>query len=230
MGSQVAKALVGAGLAELIVASRTYERAVETAAAFAGTAIAMDRVDEYLARADIVIAASGAPRPIVLLEPVRRALKVRRYHPLFLVDLSVPRNIDPAVGGLEEAYLFNIDDLTRVVEQGQQARAEASAAASQLVEAEADHFFHVLRELEAGPSIGRLTRRVEELRAQELARSHRLVDALDPVQVEQLDAMTRALVRKILDGPIRAIRDAARDGDGDRLRALLDPWEEEDPP
>jgi glutamyl-tRNA reductase len=110
------------------------------------------------------------------------------------------------VAGIEEAYLFNVDDLTAVLDRGREARDEAAP----------------------GPAIGGLTRRVEELRQQELARSRRLVESLAPEQAEQLEAMTRAFAKKVLDGPLRAIREAARDGDAERLEALLAQWRGED--
>src|SRR5690606_21985453 len=97
MGRQVAQALLGAGLEELIVTNRTYERAVELAAEHGGTAVAWDRLEDYLPRADIVLAATGARHPVITASMVRRALRARHYHTLFLVDLSVPRNIEPSV-------------------------------------------------------------------------------------------------------------------------------------
>jgi glutamyl-tRNA reductase len=118
MGTQVAHALKVAGLAELVVANRTFERAVEFATAESATAIPWDRFEEYLSRVDIVIAATGSSKPIVDRAMVATALRRRRWQPLFLVDLSVPRNVDPKVDELDGAYLFNVDDLRQVVDQG----------------------------------------------------------------------------------------------------------------
>jgi glutamyl-tRNA reductase len=227
MGKQVAKALLDHGLAELIVANRTHESAIAVAEEYHGTAITMDRLEDYLGRADIVITAAASQQPILGVDAVKHALKVRRYHPLFLVDLAVPRNVDPAVADIDEAYLFNVDDLTRVLERGQKAREDAAREAVRIVEDEADRFLSSLREIEVGPSLGRIARRVEDLRQLELTRSRKLVEGLDAAQMEQLDALTRALVKKVLDGPLRAVRDAARDGDDERLKALLDQWNAE---
>jgi glutamyl-tRNA reductase len=228
MGQQVATAMVGAGLSELLVASRTFQRAVEVAEEFHGTAIPFERIGQYLAQVDVVITATGAQQPILGPEEVRAAVKARRNRPLFLVDLAVPRNIAPEVEKVDQAYLFNVDDLTGVVERGQRARQEAAAHAEARVAEEAQRFATRLQTLESHAGIGRLTRWAEALRQEELSRSRRLVDGLTDEQREQVDAMTRALVKKLLHGPIRAIRDAAEAGDGERAQGLVAVFEEEE--
>lgn len=229
MGRQVAQALLGAGLEELIVANRTYDRAVELANAHGGTAVTWERVEDYLPRADIVLAATGARLPVLTAAMVKRALRERRYRTLFLVDLSVPRNIDPGVDELEDAYLFNVDDLSRVVETGREARAAAAAAADRLVDEEADKFVASLADLDISLEIGRIARQIEALRQAEVERSRKLVRSLDDSQIEALDAMTRSLVKKVLHGPLNQLRQAARQGDAARVQALLELWDGEDP-
>lgn len=228
MGQQVARAMVGAGLEELIVANRTYERAVECAAEFGGTPIAWDRMTEYLARVDVVITATGATRPIIGPDDVRRAVRARRYRPLFLVDLSVPRNIDAAVADLDEAYLFNVDDLTRVMEQGKQERERAAAEADQLVQDEAVRFMDRLKEVDLGEHISVITRHAEQIRMEELERSARVLEQLDEKQRKAVDAMTRAMVKKLLHSQIGALREAAKQGDANALETLLTPWKGRD--
>jgi glutamyl-tRNA reductase len=228
MGRQVARALLSAGLTELVVVNRTYERAVEVAGEYGGTAIAMERMTDYLPRVDVVICASGAQRPILRVPEIKVAIRARRYRPLFLVDLAVPRNVDPAVGELDEAYLFNVDDLVQVVEQGRREREEASKVALKLVNEEVTRFVSRLAEINVGPRLGQVVRRAEAVRQAELERSHKLVDGLEPAQRKALDAMTRAMMKKVLDEPLRAIRDAARSGDAERLAVLLEQWSIED--
>jgi glutamyl-tRNA reductase len=225
MGTQVAKALLDDGLSELLVANRTFQNAVTVATEFRGTAVPYDKLEAHLAEVDIVICATGAQQPILGPAAVHKALKARRYHPLFLVDLAVPRNVDPAVADIEEAFLFNVDDLTQVLERGKEQRSAAAAEALRIVEEEADKFIESLRELQAGPAIGRLVRHVEEMRRAEIERSKRLTDGMTPEQAEALDAMTRAFAKKLLDGPLRAIRDAARVGDAEAMEELLKLWE-----
>ena len=224
MGRQVARALLTAGLDELLVANRTYDRAAELASEHGFTAIRWDRLTEYLPRADVVIAATGASKPLFTTEMVRRAIRARRYRTMFLVDLSVPRNISPSVESLDEAYLFNIDDLQRVVNRGREERAQAAQAATAMVDAEAAKYLETLESLDAGPAIRALTTRAETLRLEELARSRKLVASLDAGQAKQLDALTRALVKKLLHEHVGALREAAKRGDARAVEVLTEPW------
>jgi glutamyl-tRNA reductase len=228
MGRQVAQALVTAGLEELLVANRTFERSVEFAEATGATPVPYERLEDYLARADIVLAATGAQQPIITADMVRRSLRQRRYHTVFLIDLSVPRNIDAAVDDLEEAYLFNIDDLSKVVEEGRQLRAQAAEAAHQMVSEEADRFLESLRTVDVNDDLRKLMTTAEALRVAELERSTKLTRTLDAKQLKSLDALTKALVKKLLHRHTMAIREAARAGDLERVTTLLEPWKEEE--
>ncbi|MEQ1503020.1 MAG: glutamyl-tRNA reductase [Myxococcota bacterium] len=226
MGRQVARALLSAGLAELLVANRTFERSVELASEHGGTPVPYERLPDYLARADIVIAATGAQQPILTVPMIRQALRDRRYRTIFLIDLAVPRNIDPGIGELEDAYLFNVDDLSKVVEQGRAAREAAAQQAMAMVDEEADRFLASLREVDVNGELRRIAELGEQLRTAEIERSRKLVASLDPAQVEQLEALTRALVKKLLHRPTMAVRTAAKDGDQERVRILTDPWKD----
>ncbi|MCB9676065.1 MAG: glutamyl-tRNA reductase [Alphaproteobacteria bacterium] len=227
MGQQVARAMVGAGLKELIVANRTYERSVECASEFGGTPIAWDRMIEYLGQVDVVITATGATKPIIQPDDVRRALRVRRYRPLFLVDLAVPRNIAPGVDDIDEAFLFNVDDLTHVMEQGKREREKAAAEADALVADEANRFMARLAEVEVGEHIGAITRRAETIRLEEIERTAKVLEQLDPKQRQAVEAMTKAMVKKLLHGQITHLRNAAREGDAEVIETLLKPWRED---
>lgn len=227
MGRQVGQALLSAGLEELVVASRSHQRAVEVADLFGGTPISYDRIDSYLPRVDVVIAATSGTH-VLGRSAVRRAIKERYYRPMFLVDLAVPRNIDPAVDEIDEVFLFNIDDLSRIVMQGQEAREAAAEVAEELVQDEARRFLGTLAEIDVSPRIGGLTQKMEAIRLEEIERSRRLMDSLGHEGRETVHAMTRALVKKMLHGPIMAIREAAREGDEDRLEHLFGAWEIED--
>lgn len=228
MGRQVARALLSAGLAELLVANRTFERSVELASEHGGTPVPYERLVDYLPRADIVITATGAQQPILTVPMVRQALRDRRYRTLFLVDLAVPRNIDPAVAELDEAYLFNVDDLSRVVEEGKAAREQAARQALALVDDEADRFLASLREIDVATYLRKMNDLCEAVRVQEIERSRKLVSTLQPAQAEQLDAMTKALVKKLLHRQMAAVRAAAKSGDEEKLRILMEPWSEEE--
>lgn len=228
MGVEVAKSLQHAGLDELIIVNRTFEHAVDLAQQVGGTPVSMERLAEYLPRVDIVLAATAARQPILNVDTVRRALKKRKYKPLFLMDLSVPRNIAPAIDELDAAYLFNVDDLAGIVEQGHKARREASRQAEEMVHTEVTQFVRLMSDVEIGPMISRLTEKVESIRMQELKRSRRFMDGLSEEQQEELEVVTTAMVRKILHGPLRTLREAGRDGDIAQVRRILELWKDEE--
>ncbi len=193
-----------------------------------GTPVPYERLQDYLSRADIVLAATGAQQPIITSDMVRQALRVRRYHTVFLIDLSVPRNIDPAIDDLEDAYLFNIDDLSKVMEEGKRAREAAAEAAEQLVSEEADRFVMSLRTVDINDDLAQMNAVAEAIRVAELERSGKLVRGLDDAQADQLDKLTRSLVKKVLHRQMMAIRMAAKAGDQDTVDTLLAPWKEEE--
>ncbi len=224
MGRQVSRAMVNAGLEELIVANRTYARSVECAQAYGGTPIQWERMHEYLSRVDVVITATGASRPIIERSHVQRALAARRYRSLLLIDLAVPRNIARDVDDLEQAFLYNVDDLTAVMEQGKAERQIAADEAVRLVEEEASRFMAKLEEVRVGRHIGAMTRAAEQIRREELERSARILDTLDPRQRKAVEAMTRAMIKKVLHRPIAQLRAAARDGAHDQVEILARAW------
>jgi glutamyl-tRNA reductase len=224
MGRQVARALLSAGLSELLVANRTFERSVELAAEHGGTPVPYERLAEYLPRADIVITATGAQTPILTVPMVKQTLRDRRYRTIFLIDLSVPRNVEPEVANIDDAYLFNVDDLSRVVEEGKAARDVAAKQALKLVDDEADLFIASLRELDVSQDLRVMNDLAEKLRLGEMERSKKLLSALDGPQLEQLDAMTKALVKKMLHRQMMAVRSAAKAGDAEKVRLLMDLW------
>lgn len=228
MGRQVARALLTSGLQELLVTSRTFQNAVDLAQEYGGTPVPYERLEDSLPRADIVLVATGSPTFILGPAHVKRAMKARRYQAMFFIDLSVPRNVDPAVGELEDAYLFNVDDLTRVVEKGREARANAASTADRMVGDEADRFIASLAELHIGRDIGLITQSAESIRQAELGRSRKLLDSLDEAGREQLDAMTKAMVKKLLDRQIRELRAAAKAGDAAKVDWIKALWEGND--
>jgi len=143
---------------------------------------------------------------------------------MFLIDLSVPRNIEPRVDELGDAYLFNIDDLSRVVEQGKLARAHAAEKALELVDDEADRFLASLGQVQINGDIAQMAISAEAIRSAEIGRSKKLVADLDEQQRKALESLTKALVKKLMHRPTMAAREAAKAGDFERARTLLEPW------
>lgn len=220
MGRLVATSLMAHGVDELVIANRTYSRAVELASQFSGTAVHMDQLERYLERVDIALASTGASRYLIdraMLSPVMRA---RRFRPLFCVDLSVPRNISPDVNALEGVYAFNVDDLAEVARRGAAKRQAEATRAEAIVQSEAERCYRSLGARSADPIIAGMTQRAEAVRQVELNRSRAVLEAMDPKQREVVEAMTRAMFKRYLHNAIQEARRLGEIGDTDGLENL----------
>jgi glutamyl-tRNA reductase len=224
----VARSMLGHGLQELVVVNRTYSRAAELAAQFDGTAVHMDQMLHYLEKVDVVITSTAAEGHIITRRDLSRIMRIRRYRPLFCIDLSVPRNIDPEANRVEGCFVFNVDDLTEVARQGLEKRLEEAAAAEAIVVEEASRCYHGLEALKAEPIIAAMTRGAELARQQELARSAAMLSGLDPAQRATVDAMTRSMFKRFLHHPIGAVRRVAGSGDEAALALLEQVFAPED--
>jgi len=198
MGRQVGRALLNAGLSELLITNRTDTTAAQLAEEMSATSVPFDRMGEYLSRVDVVVVATGSQTPILGVPEAQEALKSRGYRPLVFIDLSVPRNVDARVGELSEAYLFNVDDLRQVVHQGQAKRRQASEQAMKLVSAEAARYVSSRSDVGHHVSLARKAMHAERIRQREISRSKLLTEGLSPEQRAQLEALTKALVRKLV--------------------------------
>lgn len=220
-GKLVARALLDYGLAELVVANRTFQRAVELANRFGGSAVHMDDLSRYLERVDIVIASTASGQQIISRADVAPATKRRRYRSLVMIDLSVPRNIAVDVNELEGVYRFDIDDLSQIAEAGKEKRQLAAESAERIVMEEVRACWEVLEGELVAQGIKRLTQHGEALRIAELARNESLLAKLDPKDRESIEAMTRALLKKLLHEPLGYVRKSAAEGRGDRVEEIV---------
>lgn len=220
MGRLVARAMLAHGVEELVVANRTYQRAVDLSLQFGGSAIHLDQVDGYLERVDIAVVSTSTAGHLLPRSRMAPIMRARRFRPLFLVDLAVPRNVAPEVHELEGAYVFNIDDLSEVARQGLAKREREATVAEQIVRDEAERCYESLGARSADPVITRITRVAEAARRVELERSGAVLSALDPEQREVIDAMTRAMMKRTLHNVIRQARALAMAGDEEALRNL----------
>ena len=196
-------------VAHMFVANRAIDRAQELAKRFGGVAMQFDTFTSHLAECDIVVASTGAPHHLIQAADVERALATRKRRNLFLIDLSVPRNIDPAVARVEGAYLYNIDDLQSVAESNRQLRELKAMDAEELVGKEVETFKRRLVAQDAVPTILELQQRLETIRAAELEKCLR---KLGPVSTEQrtaIELLTTQIINKILHYPILQLKDAA---------------------
>jgi glutamyl-tRNA reductase len=214
MGEASARALLGRGVTGIVVANRTYERALKLACELGGEAIAWERRSEGLARADIVITATNAPQAILTSEQVAAAMAQRPERPLFIVDIAVPRDADPAVANIFGVHLFNIDDLECVVRDNIEARQQAIPHVVAIAEAEAGAFLSWFRALEATPTIADLRQRAEALKAQELDKALRRLGNLSDQERAVVQVLAHRLVNKLLHEPTVRLKYHAAQGDG----------------
>jgi glutamyl-tRNA reductase len=197
--------LRGEGLEAIRVVNRTPERAAELAARFAATAHGLDELPALLRGADVVLTSIGGDRPILTAQLVGEALRAGRSRPMLVIDIGVPRNVESAVNELDSVYLYDIDDLASVAEENAELRRREAARAEAIVEEERQRFDGWLTALRAVPTIRHLRERVEEIRQRELERGLRRLE-LDERQSEGVEALTRAIVNKILHAPTSRLR------------------------
>lgn len=205
-------------IGRIIVANRTVERAHGLAVRFGGSALALTAVAERLPEADILITSTASPLPILGKGTVERALRRRRHHPIFMVDIAMPRDIEPEVGELEDVYLYTLDDLRNLVLEGLHSRREAAGQAEEIVAFHTEEFLGWLRSLDAVTLIQDYRARVEQLRDQVLDKARRRLESGKPAE-EVLGFLAHSLTNKILHQPSARLRQAGREGREELLEA-----------
>lgn len=201
------------GVEKVFVANRARERAAELAARFGGEAIDFSAFPPYLESCDVVIVSTAAPHYVIDVADVTTALASRRRRELFLIDLSVPRNIDPAAGSVAGAYLYNIDDLEGVVVRNREERQRRADDAEIIIAQEVDSFLRRIAAHQAIPTIVELQERVEEIRRSELERCLRRMGPISADQREVIETLTSNIINKILHYPIVRLKESAADDD-----------------
>jgi glutamyl-tRNA reductase len=214
MSELAAQHLHRSGATRIFVTNRTYERASELAGLFQGEIVEYDKFLSVLPQMDIVITSSGAPHYILKKADVRRVIEARRNRPMFLIDIAVPRNIEPAVNEIDNVFLYDIDDLQRVVAANIGERKKRADLAEQIIAAEVERMMARLKAREVVPTIVSLQEQLEQMRLAELGRVRGKLGALTPQQEEALESLTRGLVAKIAHGPISELRRQAGQPEG----------------
>ncbi|HEY9222522.1 MAG TPA: glutamyl-tRNA reductase [Variovorax sp.] len=185
----------------ITIANRTLERGEKLATRFGGTAMRLADLPARLADFDIVVSCTASTLPLIGLGAVERALRQRKHRPMFMVDLAVPRDIEPEVKALEDVYLYTVDDLAQVVQQGQANRQAAVAQAEVIIDAGVQNFMHWLGQRGTVPLIQQLNAQTDEWRAAELARARKLLAKGESVDAV-LEALSRGLTQKMLHGAL----------------------------
>ncbi|MCG0238082.1 MAG: glutamyl-tRNA reductase [Firmicutes bacterium] len=219
MAELTVRHLVAAGVGQILVANRTLERAEKLAGAFGGRAIPLEAVPGALQEVDVVISSTGAEGYLLTREMVERALRARRGRPIFLFDIAVPRDVDPAVGELEGAFLYNIDDLEQVVAQNLQERAREAVRAEAIVAEEVERFQAWLNTQAVVPTIRQLREKADRIRQAELQRALGRLPNLSDRERKVIEALTVAIVNKILNDPTQELKRLAEDGGRGEARA-----------
>jgi glutamyl-tRNA reductase len=209
------------GLRRMIVANRSIDRAQELAAEFQGFAISLEDIPAHLREADIVVASTASPNAIITREMAASALRARKRRPIFMVDIAVPRDIEPAVAELEDVYLFTVDDLQSVVNENMETRRQAAREADQLIATEVDRFELRLRTRSAAPTIRRLREEAERTRQHTLGQARRMLATGRSVE-EVLDFLSATLTNRLMHPPSQRLRDAAESGDAGIIETIAD--------
>ena len=216
MGELAARHMSEQGALPPYVANRTAARAEALARELGGTAVPFEHATRLLAEVDIAIASTAAPEPIVRAADVRAALAGRGTRPLFLIDLGVPRNVDPAVAGLDGAFCYDVDDLRAVVEANLRERAREAQRAEAVVGREVARFAARVRDLEVVPTIVSLRDKLETMRRAEVERALARLPGASAETRQALEALSQAIVNKVLHAPIVKLKDSSRAGHGRR--------------
>ncbi len=211
MAELAVKHLISNGVKSVTVANRTYERGCELAREFNGRAIRFEDFPKELVHTDIVICSTGAPTYVVTKEQMHHVMKERKHAPVFLIDISVPRNIDPAINELENVYLYDIDDLQGVVDSNILERKKEAEKAEQIITEEVEKFQRWLSSLDSVPTIVALRKKAEEIKETELRDFFNRFPSMDEKQKKAVIQLATTIVNKLIHPPTVALKNDAED-------------------
>ncbi len=222
MAELAAMHLLQSGINEILVANRTHARGQELAKQFNGRAISFEQMPHYLLDVDIIITSTGSQEPIIRARDIRVALKARKNRPMFFIDIAVPRDIDPDVNGLDNVYLYDIDDLREVVEENLATRRDEAAKAAEIVNEEVAYFSKWLASLDMQPTIVDLIKKSQAIAEEELAKTLKRLGPVDDSTRDALEAMASSLVRKLNHDPIMFLKHGgmSQEGNGPRISVM----------
>ncbi|PIE57121.1 MAG: glutamyl-tRNA reductase [Desulfobulbus propionicus] len=206
MAELAAEHLVGQGVSEVVVANRTLERAVKLARRFNGKAVALAEVKEQLALVDIIISSTGAAGLLLHKSDVQAVMRQRRNRRLFFIDIAVPRDLDPAINTLSNAYLYDIDDLSQVVEMNRSERDREAVKAHRIIDEEKLKFHHWLDIMELTPTIVELRAMADQVVQNELERTMGRLSGMDDKQRRSVEKMAAAIAGKLLHHPLKYLK------------------------
>lgn len=225
MGEGMVRAIVGGGIsggvADVRIANRTWERSVALATQVGGSAIRLADLNDALAEVDLLLTGTGANSMMLEHSDLDRIMRARDHRPLLIVDVAVPRDVDPAAADVEGVTLLDMDDLRAFAEVGRQGRQREVAAVRALIDTELERFVSVSSAREVAPLVSSLHDRGETIRRAELDRFRAKLSSLDPAQLEAVEGLTKGIVAKLLHEPTVGLKDAAGSPKGERLADAL---------
>ena len=228
MAELSARHLLNAGASRLLITNRTEESAKRLAGEFGGTAAPFEELEKTLADADIVICSTGSPTFVVTEEMVRKSRERRRNRPMCLIDISVPRNIDPNAGNVPNVFVFDIDDLESVISSNIREREREAERAELIVQSEVMQFQQSLRLMDAGPTIGALREKLQDVARTELQRQRKRLGPLTPDQEAAVEQLLMATVNKISHPVLNQMRRFYETSDTETMQELAESFDNED--
>jgi len=221
-----AKHFINNGVSKVLVTNRTFSRAEKLAEEFGGVAVSFDNFREQLHRVDIVLSSTGAPDYVLSAKKLKEVSKARRYKPMFLIDIAVPRDIDPLANKLDSIYLYDVDDLQGVVQANLKGRQKEAAKAELIINEEVDQFCVWISSLEVKPTIVALRQRMEQIRQGEVEKTLGSLTRLEDKERKAIEAMSNAIINKILHHPTYILKQKSDGADEnfyvDATRTLVD--------
>jgi glutamyl-tRNA reductase len=213
MAELAARHLMSNGVNEVIVANRRYERACELAKEFSGRPVALDNFLKEMVHSDIVICSTGAPNYILVKEQMQKVMKERKQRQVFIIDISVPRNIAPKINDLDNVYLYNIDDLQGIVDANMFERKKEAEKAERIIEEEIEPFFQWLSSLDSVPTIVALREKVEKIKNDEIEKLLNRFPDMDEKQRKAIEYMASSIINKFIHPPTIALKKDSEDRD-----------------
>jgi glutamyl-tRNA reductase len=213
MAELAAKHLISNGVREVLVANRTFERACSLAEEFHGRPVKFEEFLQEMAHADIVICSTGAPSYIVMKGQMQKVMKERKQRQVFIIDISVPRNIDPEINDLENVYLYNVDDLQGVVDLNLFERQKEAEKAEKIIAEELETFVKWQASLDSVPTIRALREMAEEMKKEEIDKLFHKLSGIGEKEREAIEYMATALVNKLIHPPTAALKEDSENRD-----------------
>ena len=213
MAELAAKHLISSGVKEVLLVNRTYERACDLAKEFNGKPVRFDEFIDEMSRADIVICSTGAPNYIVTKGQMQKVMKETKQRQVFLIDISVPRNIDPETNDLDNVYLYNVDDLQGVVDSNLFERKKEAEKAEKIIDEELETFLKWQSTLDSVPTIIAIREKAEEIKKEELDKFFHKMPGMGEKEREAIEYMAAALINKMIHPPTAALKEDSEDKD-----------------